>query len=187
MSWVFVVVFFPAWYLVFSFLAEIFSSRVWLVLSPLTLCLFTPVPHAVLTPAIKLLCCSTTVCSFATVMHCKVNIWYATPEGSWPVDGAALRSRQPLELSACTCGVQQCRHDFTGPVSQSAYSWQSWLFMIFNVVEISQFSAWSLGDFFKIKNTALSTVTHNVFMDFCSLVVYRSYIPDFDIIKGLFI
>lgn len=59
--------------------------------------------------------------------------------------------------------------------------------MIFNVVEISQFPAWSLGDFFLIKNTALSTVTHNVFMDFCSLVVYWSYIPDFDIIKGLFI
>lgn len=158
MSWVFVVVvFFPAWYLVFSFLAEISRGCDWCS-APLTLYLFTPVPHAVLTPAIKLLCCSTTVCSFATVMHCKVNIWYATPEGSWPVDGAALRSRQPLELSACTCGAQQCRHVFTGPVSQSAYSGQSWLFMIFNVVEISQFSAWSLGDFFfklKIQHWAL--------------------------------
>lgn len=59
--------------------------------------------------------------------------------------------------------------------------------MIFNVVEISQFPSWSLGDFFRCKNTALNTVTHNVFMDLCSLVVYWSHIPDFDIIKGLFI
>lgn len=40
---------------------------------------------------------------------------------------------------------------------------------------------------FLIKNTTLNTVTQNIFMNFWSLVVYWSYIPDFDIIKDLFI
>lgn len=147
MSWVFVVVFAffsfhrYAWValyqiqiLVFFFFCLMFFFSlhgIWCSLSllkfsfagcnwcstPLMLGLFTPVPHTVVTPAIKLLCCSTTVCSFATVMHCKVNIWCATPEGSWPVDGALLSgagslwSCQPalvLHSSTGRCALGQC-------------------------------------------------------------------------------